>query len=219
MGKEINLLSNYPKSKRDITYRAKNKNENVRTIARKFGKEFFDGSRDYGYGGFNYNPKFWTKVVRDFKDFYNLKNNAKILDVGCAKGFMLHDFKLLNENFQIYGIDISEYAIKNCHPSVKDFVKIGNAKKIDYPDNYFDLVISINSVHNLDFENCKKALKEIQRVSKKNSFITVDAFRSQEEKEAMFDWNLTAQTILSVDDWIKLFKEIGYNGDYYWFIP
>ena len=132
---------------------------------------------------------------------------------------MLHDFKLLNENFQIYGIDISEYAIKNCHPSVKDFVKIGNAKKIDYPDNYFDLVISINSVHNLDFENCKKALKEIQRVSKKNSFITVDAFRSQEEKEAMFDWNLTAQTILSVDDWIKLFKEIGYNGDYYWFIP
>jgi len=96
---------------------------------------------------------------------------------------------------------------------------VANATELPFPDNSFDIVISINTVHNLDLENCGKALREIQRVSKKNSFITVDAFRNKEEEKLMYAWNLTAKTIMSVDDWIKFFSKNGYKGDYFWFIP
>ena len=106
MSIEINLLKNYPQVKRDLSERLESKSEKARAIARKFGKDFFDGDRNYGYGGFSYNPKYWTEVVKDFADFYNLKDGSKILDVGCAKGYMLFDFKKLNPSFEIYGIDI-----------------------------------------------------------------------------------------------------------------
>jgi hypothetical protein len=100
MGIEIDLLAKYPKSKRDLSLRLESKTEDVRTIARKFGKEFFDGDRSFGYGGFSYNPRYWSQVVKDFAIFYKLTNYSKILDVGCAKGFMLYDFQKLNKNFE-----------------------------------------------------------------------------------------------------------------------
>ena len=132
---------------------------------------------------------------------------------------MLHDFKKELPNLKICGIDISKYAIENSMDSVKDYLSVCNAKKLPFEDNSFDYVISINTVHNLELEECEIAIKEIQRVCKKNSFITVDAFRNDEEKERMYKWNLTAKTILSVNDWKALFKKINYKGDYYWFIP
>ena len=113
MGKEIDLLSKYPKTKRDLSKRLENKTEDVRKIARKFGKDFFDGERKYGYGGFNYNPKYWSEVVKDFSNYYNLNDESKILDVGCAKGFMLYDFYKLNPQLDLHGVDVSKYAIDN----------------------------------------------------------------------------------------------------------
>ena len=56
-------------------------------------------------------------------------------------------------------------------------------------------------------------------LSKKNSFIVVDAYENDEEKQAMYAWNLTAKTILHKDEWKNLFKEANYTGDYYWFLP
>ena len=219
MGIEIDLLINYPKAKRDLDKRAELKTPQHREIARKFGKDFFDGDRSVGYGGFKYMEKFWRPVVPTFANFYNIKDGFKILDVGCAKGFMLYDFQNYNDKLELHGIDISDYAIENSVSDLKNFLKVGDAKNLPYEDNYFDLVISINTVHNLDLEDCKKSLKEIQRVTKKYSFITVDAYRNHEEKEKMDKWNLTAKTILSVEDWIKTFSETGYTGDYFWFIP
>lgn len=219
MGKEIDLLKNYPKVNRDLTKRLEQKSEEVRKIARKFGKEFFDGERQYGYGGFSYNPKFWTEVVKDFVEYYNLKDGSKILDVGCAKGFMLYDFKKYNETFDLHGVDVSEYAIRNSVEDVKEKLKIADAKSLPYEDNTFDLVIAINTIHNLDYKECAVSLNEISRVSKKNAFLTVDAYRNEEEKKRMSAWNLTAKTIMSVDNWIEFFKENNYDGDYFWFIP
>lgn len=219
MGKEIDLLKNYPKSKRNISDREKSKSEEDRTIARKFGKEFFDGDRRHGYGGFVYNPKFWQNVVQDFKKYWNLNSKSSILDVGCGKGFMLYDFLKLIPGISLKGIDISEYAIKNAIQEVKKFVQVGNAKHLPFPDNHFDIVISINTVHNLEPEDCKIALKEISRVSKNGSFITVDAYRNEEDKKRMLAWNLTGRTIMSVENWKLFFEEAGYTGDYYWFIP
>ncbi len=216
---EIDLLKKYPKAKRNLDERSASKEKEVISTARKFGKEFFDGDRKFGYGGFKYQSKYWNEVVKDIFEFYDLKDDSSILDVGCAKGFMLYDFINNYPNLKIKGIDISSYAINNSKPEVSKFLEVGNAKNLNYKDNSFDLVISINTVHNLEIDECKIAIKEIQRVSKSKSFITVDAYRNDREKENMYKWNLTAKTILSVKEWISLFKEVEYKGDYYWFIP
>lgn len=216
---ELNLLRRYPQSKRNLNRRAAQKTEAIRKIARKFDREYFDGDRMYGYGGYNYNPRFWQNVVVDFKSHYRLDNTSSILDVGCGKGFMMHDFKQLLPGLHIEGIDISEYAVDHAMDDVKPFIKVANAKKLPYPDKSFDLVISINTVHNLPLEECKHALREIQRISRKNAFITVDAYHTEKEKKRMDDWNLTALTYMSVPEWEKLFHEVGYTGDYFWFTP
>ena len=216
---EIDLLKNYPKSKRNLDKRLSEKSPEIVKIARKFGKEFFDGDRKFGYGGLTYHPKYWVNVVKDFVEYYKIKPDAKILDVGCAKGYMVYDFKRQYPGLEMHGVDISEYAIKNCHPEVKDNLQVGKAESLKFEDNYFDLVISINTVHNLELKDCVNSIKEISRVSKGNSFITVDAYNSDEEKERMFKWNLTAKTIMSTNDWKDTFKKIGYNGNFYWFIP
>lgn len=219
MGKEIDLLINYPKTKRDPLKRAQEKTEHDREIARKFEKDFFDGERKHGYGGFSYNSRFWQPVIPTFKNYWNLDSSSSVLDVGCAKGFMLYDLKKNIPGIKVNGIDISEYAIENSLKEIKEDLIVGNATNLPYEDNSFDVVISINTVHNLDIENCAKALKEIQRVSKKHSFITVDAYRNDKEKESMYAWNLTAKTIMSVEEWVNFFNKNDYKGDYFWFIP
>lgn len=219
MGQEIDLLVNYPKTKRDVKERGQTKTEADRTIARQFGKDFFDGDRRHGYGGFNYHPRFWQPVVPTFQKHFDLKPGSKVLDVGCAKGFMLHDFAQSIGGIQVAGIDVSSYAIEHAIESVKPYIQVADARKLPYKDKSFDLVISINTVHNLEKNELAKALQEIERVSKGDSFITVDAYRNDEEKELMYAWNLTAKTILHVDEWKNFFKQVGYTGDYYWFIP
>jgi SAM-dependent methyltransferase len=219
MGREIDLLVHYPRTKRNIQERADEKTEDVRAIARKFGKEFFDGDRKYGYGGFNYHPRFWQPVIPTFKEYFGLTSGSSVLDVGCGKGFMLHDMAQLIPGIIVKGIDVSSYAIENTIEDMRPYVQVANAKRLPFPDKSFDVVISINTIHNLEREECAKALREIERVSRGKSFITVDAYRHEEEKERMYAWNLTARTIMSVEEWVKFFRDAGYTGDYYWFIP
>lgn len=216
---EINLLDKYPRSKRPIEERGKLVTEEQRLVARQFGREYFDGERLYGYGGYHYHPRFWKATVRHFREYYRLGEDADVLDVGCAKGFMLHDLKELLPNLTVAGIDISEYAIQHAIETVRPFLRVGNAKELLYEDDSFDLVISINTIHNLPLEECKQALREIQRVTRKHAFITVDAWRTEEERQRLMKWNLTALTYMQVDDWKVLFEQVGYAGDYYWFIP
>ncbi len=218
MGTEINLLDRYPKSKRPIDERGRLVTEEQRAIARKFDVEYFDGDRLTGYGGYHYHPRFFTETVRRFRDHYGLAEDAAILDVGCAKGFMLYDFSLLMPDAHLRGIDISPYARAHAKEGVAELIDIGSAEDLPYEDNSFDLVISINTVHNLEPAACARALAEIQRVSKKNAFITVDAWRNEEERERLLKWNLTARTFMHVDDWKAFFAKAGYKGDYWWFI-
>ncbi len=236
---EINLLDLYPSSKRPLEERGKRKLAGVGWIsldreqrdnadilieykllerARQFGKEYFDGDRLYGYGGYYYDSRFWTDTVRRFGGYYKLKEDTAVLDIGCAKGFMLYDFKKLIPNINVAGIDISQYAYEQAMEEIKPFITVGNAKILPYPDRFFELVISINTVDYLPLEECKQALREIERVKKKHSFISVHAWRNDEERERMLKWNITALTYMHVDDWKKLFKEVGYKGDYWWFI-
>jgi SAM-dependent methyltransferase len=219
MGQEIDLLINYPKAKRNVEARGQEKTEEDRAIARKFGKEFFDGDRSHGYGGFDYNARFWSPVVPTFQKYFSLTSESSLLDVGCAKGFMLYDIAQSIPGINLKGVDVSEYAITNAIEGVQKNVQVADARKLPFEDNSFDVVISINTIHNLEKDELAIALKEIERVSMGKSFITVDAYNSEEEKERMYAWNLTAKTIMSVDEWVSFFNEVGYTGDYYWFIP
>ena len=219
MGKEVDLLVNYPKANRNVKARGLEKTEKDREIARKFGKEFFDGDRSHGYGGFSYNPKFWSPVVPTLKKYFSLSSSTSLLDVGCAKGFMLNDIAAAIPGIKLKGIDVSEYAISNAIEDMQQNVQVANAKNLPFRDKSFDVVISINTVHNLEKDELAQALQEIERVSKDKSFITVDAYNSEAEKQRMYAWNLTAKTIMSVDEWVSFFNDVGYTGDYYWFIP
>ena len=212
------LMRNYPKTKRNIEDRLSNITEADREKARKFDKDFFDGDRRYGYGGYKYDGR-WIPVVKDFIDYFKLNENSSILDIGAGKGFMVKDFKDALPNARVLGIDISKYSVDNSMPEIKEFMSVGNANNLEYEDNSFDLVISINTIHNLPLDECKYSLKEISRVSKKDSFIIVDSWNNAEEEMRMKSWNLTALTYMSATDWINLFDEVGYNGDFDWFIP
>jgi len=219
VGQEIDLLVNYPKAQRKVLERGSEKTEEDRRIARKFGVEFFDGDRRQGYGGFSYHPRFWQPVVPTLQSHFNLKAGDSLLDVGSAKGFMLHDLAELIPGLQVAGVDVSSYAIEHTIDKVKPYVQVADAQALPFPDGSFDVVISINTIHNLERAECGKALREIQRVARRGAFVTVDAFRTPEEYERMMAWNLTAKTIMSTSDWEAFFAENGYTGDYYWFIP
>lgn len=218
MGQEINLLDRYPRSKRPIDERGAAIKPEHRAVARRFDFDYFDGERLHGYGGYHYHPRFWQETVKRLRDHYALPGEASLLDVGCGKGFMMHDFKALMPAMTVQGLDISRYALDHALDDMKPFIALGDAKKLPFKDASYDLVISINTVHNLGLEDCKTALREIQRVARGKSFVTMDAWRNEAERERLMKWNLTALTYMCTDDWKTLFQDIGYTGDYYWFI-
>ncbi|MBI4039346.1 class I SAM-dependent methyltransferase [Candidatus Daviesbacteria bacterium] len=218
MGREVNLLDAYPSAKRSFDDRFSSITVADRIAARYFGREYFDGTRNQGYGGYSYHPRFWQPVVKRLQAYYRLSAKSRVLDVGCGKGFLLHDLKELIPQITVAGVDISEYAINSALDDVKPFIQIGNAKKLPFADGTFDLVLSINTIHNLPIEDCLPALSEIERVSQKHKFIVVDAWRTEEEKQRMAKWVITGITCLSTKDWKELFKLAGYSGDFYWFI-
>lgn len=214
---EINLLDTYPNLNRDVDARARTKTKEQVDAAKKFGWEFFD-KKGICYGGYSYDGR-WLSIAKKFIDHYDLSGSSSVLDVGCAKGYLLYDFKQLIPTMKITGIEISQYAIDCSIPEIKVSLCLGNAEDLSrFSDKEFDLVISINTIHNLKEEKCCQAVREIQRVGK-SAFITVDSYIDEHDRERMFKWNLTAETILSVDSWKDLFEKEGYTGDYYWFIP
>jgi SAM-dependent methyltransferase len=213
---EINLMDQYPRSKRSLAQRQE-VTEADRELACRFGKDYFDGDRKHGYGGYHYHPRFWQGTVRRFRDHYRLADDARVLDVGCGKGFMLFDFKQLMPGLDVAGIDVSGYALENALPEVQPFLRRGNATRLPFPDGSFDLVTAINTVHNLELEECKQALREIQRVSRRHAFVVVDAWRTPEQERLLKQWVLTAKSYFHTDHWEAVFREVGYTGGYYWF--
>ena len=214
---EIDLLSSHPKAKRNYDERAKEKTPEVVRVAKQFGREFFDGQSECGYGGYSYDGR-WNNVIRGMEKYWGFSGDVSVLDIGCAKGFMLHDFKELFPDSTVAGIDVSEYALLNSMPSVKPNLKLGSAEELPFDDNSFDLVISINSIHNLPITKCKQAIREVSRVSRGHSYITLDAWRNEQQRINLMKWVLTAETYMHVDEWEKLFSDLGYYGDYWWFI-
>jgi len=212
---EVDLMKYYPRSSKPFSSRVSITQEDLQ-IARRFDRDYFDGDRKYGYGGYHYHGKFWSQTVKYIKEYYDLPDTSSILDVGCGKGFMLYDFKMLMPEVEIMGLDISKYAFENALPDVKPYIKVGNAKQLPFPDKSFDLVIGINVVHNLPVNECKQAIAEIERVSRQHKFIVVDAWRDEQERIRHENWVVTCMTAMHVNMWEELFLNVGYTGDYYW---
>lgn len=214
--KKYNLL-NQKKIYRKVSNRSDNK-ELYRINALKFDKEYFDGSREEGYGGYVYDGR-WVPVAKRIIKKWNLKSGDRVLDIGCAKGFLLEDLNRLSPNLQLHGVDISTYAKSKANPLIKDVIEIFDCNNdLPYENNSFAAVFAINTIHNLSLDNCKKAIREIERVCPGRGFIQVDAYRTEAERAIFLDWMLTAKTFDTPDGWKKIFEECGYTGYYFWTI-
>ena len=181
--------------------------------ATKWGYDYWDGSRSTGYGGYKYDGR-WRAAADAFISLYQLTDGARVLDVGSGKGFLLHDLKEANPSFELVGIDVSKYGIEHSMPSVRDDCILGTAANLPWKDNYFDLVISINTLHNLGAFELNMALSEIQRVSKSHCYICVESYRDEREKVNLMYWQLTCRAFHMPSDWKFIFDQSGYQGDY-----
>lgn len=183
------------------------------TIAKQYGYDYWDGDRKYGYGGYHYDGR-WKVVAEKIVNHYNLTSGQSVLDVGCGKAYLLYEISQLVPGLQIKGIDISDYALANAKEEIKDCLQYGQAQDIPFEENSFDLVLSLTTLHNLKVFDLKKAIQEIERVSKKHSYIMVESFRNDIEEVNLLYWQLTCASYYSVEEWEWLYREWGYTGDY-----
>jgi len=182
-------------------------------IAKRYDKDYWDGDRKFGFGGYGYDGR-WNPVAAKMAEHYRLKPGEKVLDVGCGKAFLLYGFTQTVPGIEIKGLDISKYAIENAKEEVKPYLEVGDAKKLPYEGNSFDFVVSLNTIHNLYIYDLFSAIKEIERVGRKNKYIVVESYRNEEEKVNMMYWVLTGECFFSVKEWEWIFKQCGYTGDY-----
>jgi protein-L-isoaspartate(D-aspartate) O-methyltransferase len=183
------------------------------TVAKKFGVEYWDGSRNTGYGGYSYDGR-WLAVAERMAKHYELKPEHRVLDVGCGKGFLLYELTQVVPGIEVVGLDISTYAIENAKPEVKDRLVEGNATALPYAEHSFDLVLSINTLHNLQLPELEQALTEIERVGRGHSYILMDGYRNEVEKVNLLYWQLTCECFFTPREWEWLFQKAGYKGDY-----
>jgi protein-L-isoaspartate(D-aspartate) O-methyltransferase len=182
------------------------------TISKRFDLEYFDGDRKYGYGGYRYDGR-WREVAQAMTDHYELKPDARILDAGCGKGFLLYDFMHVIANAQVRGVDISEYAISHAMDEVKPCLQVGNVTNLPFESGSFDLVVAINTLHNLYVDDLQLALRELERLAP-HKYIVMDSYRTEREKVNLLNWQLTCECFYTPREWEWLFREWGYTGDY-----
>jgi SAM-dependent methyltransferase len=182
-------------------------------VASQFGQEYWDGDRQYGYGGYRYDGR-WRPIAERMARHYGLKPGMRLLDVGCGKGFLLYEFTQVVPGLEVAGIDISAYGIENAKEEVRSALLVGAASTLPFDDKSFDLVISLGTLHNLGIESLWSAVSEIERVARGNKYIMIESFRNQREKANLLYWQLTCKSFYSVEDWEWLYRKIGYSGDY-----
>ena len=213
---EIDLLRHCPRGKRKMD-KPRSLDPANREVALKFGAEYFDGKREQGYGGYRYDGR-WVPIAQDIVRHFGLRSWNRVLDVGCAKGFLAKDLMAVCPGLKVYGLDISEYAIRHGEPEVRGRCVVGTADTLPFQDGVFDVVLSINTLHNLERDRLIQALREMERLAPARGYVQVDAYRNEAERDIFMGWVLTARTFLKPKEWGALFAEAGYKGDYYWTI-
>ena len=215
MGKLVNIATSlHESSKREYLARMVDDKVNCMKIAKQYGKDYWDGDRRYGYGGYNYMPGRWKPVAEALIQKYNLTNTSSVLDVACGKAYLLYEMKLLLPGLRVAGFDISRHGLADAKEEIKDLLFIHSAKD-PYPfqDKEFDLVISLGCFHNLRIFELKNALSETQRVGKQG-YVMLESYRNELELFNLQCWALTCESFFDKDEWIWLYKHFGYEGDY-----
>jgi len=182
-------------------------------LAKKWDYDYWDGDRRICYGGYNYMEGRWGKVAKALVDHYGLKAGSKVLDVGCGKGFQLFELTRVCPGIEVYGLDVSEYALANAKEEIRNRLTLGNATSLPWPDNFFDLVFSITTLHNLHNYDLDKALHEVERVGK-NKYICVESYRNETEKANLMYWQVTCEAFCTPEEWDWWFRQTGYTGDH-----
>lgn len=183
-------------------------------LAKNWAHDYWDGDRRINYGGYRYMEGRWEKVARMMAEHYGLKAGDKILDIGCGKGFLLFDLTKVVPGIEVYGLDISNYAIVNSKEEVKDRLQVGNATSLPWADKSFDFVFSLNTFHNLHNYDLEKALREMERVSKKDKYLCVESYRTEDEKANLLYWQVTCEAFCTPEEWAWWFKQTSYTGDH-----
>lgn len=182
-------------------------------VTKKFWEKYWDGDRKYGCGGYSYDGR--KKPVAEYMiEHYDLGPGNRVLDVGCGKAYLIYDMTLVEPELDVHGIDISEYAVEHAKEEIRDNVQVGNATDLPWPDDHFDYVMSINTIHNLPCHELEKAIQEIERVGKDNKYICVESYRNEEEKVNLLYWQLTCESFYNPDEWDWWFEHCGYTGDH-----
>jgi len=186
----------------------------VATIAKQFCKDYWDGDRKTGYGGYKYDGR-WRPIAEEMVKHYGLTADMRILDVGCGKGFLLYEFTQVLPGIEIVGLDISKYAVENAKEEVRPFLQAGNANALPFDDSSFDFVVSLGTLHNLYLPDLIKALQEIQRVGKgPEKYVMVESYRNEREKMNLLYWQLTCESFFAPEEWEWVFDQAGYQGDH-----
>lgn len=183
------------------------------TLAKRWGFDYWDGDRRVNYGGYKYIPGRWGPVAQALVEHYKLQPGSKVLDIGCGKGFQLFELTQVCPGLIVRGLDISQYAIEHAHPEVAEYLDLSTAAELPYQDKEFDLVFSINTLHNLHNRDLDSALREIQRVGKQQ-YICVESYRNEVEKANLLYWQVTCEQFNSPEDWEWWFDLADYVGDY-----
>jgi SAM-dependent methyltransferase len=214
---KLDLLSKLPKSRRNITARVIAKSPDLVARSMQFGFDYFDGPRDYGYGGYRYDGR-WAPVAADIVGHYRLKSGQRVLDVGCAKGFLVKDLLDACPGLEVWGLDISHYALGHAEARARNRLVLGSCDALPFHDESFDLVIGLDVIHNLDRTGVIRSLKEFERVGKGRSYIRVDSYRTPQEQAVFIEWMLTAKFHDYPEGWEAVFAEAGFRGDWTWTI-
>ena len=215
MFKEVKLITKLHQStKRNYLQRMNDNKIKCMKVAKKFESQYWDGKRRFGYGGYKYIPGRFENMAKNLIKEYKIKSNSRVLDIGCGKGYLMYEIKKIIPEIKVYGLDISRYAIKASKKNFKNNFFVHDAsKKLPFKKNYFDLTLSINVLHNLKINDFEKAIKEINRVSRK-SFIVLESYNNEKELFNLQCWALTCQSFFSKDEWKWLFKRFKYSGDF-----
>jgi protein-L-isoaspartate(D-aspartate) O-methyltransferase len=183
-------------------------------VAKQYGKDYWDGDRRYGYGGYMYDGR-WRPIAEEMAKHYGIKSGDKILDIGCGKGYLLYEFTQVVPGVEVAGVDISEYGIENAKEEVKPFLKVGSAVSLDFPDHSFDFVVTLGTFHNLYNYDLRQAIMEVERVGKgEKKHIMVESYRNESEMANLLYWQLTCQSFRDPKEWEWELEQAGYHGDY-----
>ena len=215
MGKLLNIVTTlHESSNRDYLARMVDDKVQCMKTAKQYGRDYWDGDRRHGYGGYKYMPGRWKPVAEKLINIYDLTSGSRVLDIGCGKGYLLYELKLLIPDLDITGIDSSDYGLENAKEQIKPFIYKHKAEvKLPYEDKEFDLVISLGTFHNLRLPELKIALSEMERTGKKG-YLMLESYRNEEELFNLQCWALTAESFFDQKEWIWLYQNFGYTGDY-----